>query len=415
MPAAIQQIQGWQIARKKIPSWAAVEGIVYPPHLNMEQCSSEQTARYKADIAGGGQRLVDLTGGFGIDFAFMSQRFKEAVYVEQNPQLCAISSKNFELLGLRNTEVVCADCCDYLKQMEPATTIYIDPARRDTGGKRTYAIADCTPNIIDLLPLMLQKSDNILIKLSPMLDWHKAVEDLQQVTDGHGSVNSVNIIGVGNECKELLIEIAPSPSGERLRVGASAGMGNGGASSARDGAGEGLLQLCLKTDNGDFTFYPFRPDDPSAINVDVNVSVNSQFFSSPSGRSGGAYAEPDDFVYLYEPHAVYMKAGHFEKIFGHNHPGLKIVSKDSHLLVSRSIPVEADGRVFRITGMSSLNKHDLKRHLAHLTRANISVRNFPLTAEQLRKRLKLKDGGDDYIFGTTLKDGSHVIIVCKKI
>ena len=191
---ALDQIAGRQTARKKLPSWAAVEGIVYPPHLSMEQCSSEQTARYKAGVAGRGRRLVDLTGGFGVDFSFMAQGFAEAVYVERQPALCDIARQNFDVLGLRQAEVVCADSEDYLRQMAPVDLIYIDPARRDTHGGRTYGISDCTPDVIALKPLLTAKARRVIIKLSPMLDWRKAVSDL-----GEQYVGKVHIVSVGTE------------------------------------------------------------------------------------------------------------------------------------------------------------------------------------------------------------------------
>ena len=214
MPFALQQIAGWQTARRKLPSWAAVEGIIYPPHLNMEQCSSEETARYKAkiisqdldisesrylDISKSHQVFIDLTGGFGIDFSLMSRPFKKRIYVERNPELCEIAQHNFQLLGL-DAEIVCGDAEEYLAQMPHANVVFLDPARRDQHGSRTYGIEDCTPNILELLPLLKEKADTMILKLSPMLDWRKVVNDL-------GGVSEVHIVSVDNECKELLLVI----------------------------------------------------------------------------------------------------------------------------------------------------------------------------------------------------------------
>ena len=195
---ALEQIAGRQKAKMKIPSWAETEGIIYPPHLSMEQCSSEQTARYKASIAGEGALVVDLTAGFGVDLAYISQGFKKAVHVEQQPQLCAISSENYKVWGLNHVEVVCGDCVDYLHQLDHADLIFLDPARRDEHGGRTYGIADCTPNVLEIRDELLEKADRVMLKLSPMLDWRKAVEDL-------GNVSEVHIVSVDNECKELLL------------------------------------------------------------------------------------------------------------------------------------------------------------------------------------------------------------------
>jgi hypothetical protein len=182
---ALQQIDGYRRAQEKLPSWAAVEGILWPTHLSMEQCSSEQTARYKAEVAGSGGLFVDLTAGFGVDAAFIAKGFQRAVCVELQPELCAISSANFRLLGLQQIEVVNGNGVEYLHTMASADLVFIDPARRDEHGGRTYGIADCSPNVLELLPLLEQKSNRVLLKLSPMLDWRKAVSDLRQASAVH--------------------------------------------------------------------------------------------------------------------------------------------------------------------------------------------------------------------------------------
>lgn len=241
MPLALQQIAGWQTARKKLPTWAAVDGILYPPHLNMEQCSSEQTARYKARIAArppknppeeglaeGEWGLVDLTGGFGVDFYFMAHGAnRPSLYVEKNPELCEIARHNFQVLGLE-CSVVCGTAADVLQRIGHAACIYLDPARRDEHGGRTYALEDCTPNVLELLPLLCQKADRIIIKLSPMLDWHCL--DLNVNVNDNVNLNAnlnananlgdisreVHIVSVGNECKELLLVLGvvePPPVG----------------------------------------------------------------------------------------------------------------------------------------------------------------------------------------------------------
>ena len=205
LQTALQQIAGRQTARRKLPSWAEVEGVIYPPHLNMEQCSSEQTARYKAKIAGEGESMVDLTGGFGVDFYWISQGFRQRTYVEQNEQLCAIAQENFRRLG-RSCCVCCCDTATYLTEMPRVSLAFLDPARRNEHGGRTYGIEDCTPNILELLPLLAQKADRILLKLSPMLDWRKAVSDLEKASpDGVFKVAEVHVVSVDNECKELLL------------------------------------------------------------------------------------------------------------------------------------------------------------------------------------------------------------------
>ena len=209
MPYALDQIQGWQIARRKLPKWAACDGVIFPPHLSMEQCSSEPTAQYKLNLAmewaervGHASRMTDLTGGFGVDFSFTSCAFAAATYVERNEQLCHIVEHNLPLLGLNNATVVCADAVEYLSTVEPQTMLFLDPARRDEHGAKTVMLADCTPDVVQLLPKLLEKSRFTMLKLSPMLDWHKAVDDLQ------GTVREVHIVSVGGECKELLLVLS---------------------------------------------------------------------------------------------------------------------------------------------------------------------------------------------------------------
>ena len=229
MPYALDQIQGWQIARRKLPKWAACDGVIFPPHLSMEQCSSEPTAQYKLNLAmewttlnselstqncrrqqfktqnskfKTSTRMTDLIGGFGVDFSFTSCAFAAATYVERNEQLCHIVEHNLPLLGLNNATVVCADAVEYLSTVEPQTMLFLDPARRDEHGAKTVMLADCTPDVVQLLPKLLEKSRFTMLKLSPMLDWHKAVDDL------HGTVREVHIVSVGGECKELLLVLS---------------------------------------------------------------------------------------------------------------------------------------------------------------------------------------------------------------
>ena len=357
---ALEQIAGRQKAKTKLPSWAAVDGIVYPPHLSMEQCSSEQTARYKALIAGKGALIVDLTAGFGVDMAFMSQGFQKAIYVERQAPLCAISSDNYKLLGLNHIEVICADGIDYLHQLEHADLIFLDPARRDDHGARTYGIADCTPNVLELRDELLKKADRVMLKLSPMLDWRKAVEDL-------GHVNEVHIVSVDNECKELLLILSKEEKPLKL--------------------------FCVNNDQ------VFEGDQGDWLNK----------------RSIAEIRVPDPLssqAYLFEPNASIMKAGCFTLL--EQRFNVSQLDKNSHLFVSDHDISDFPGRRFTIEKTTSMNKRELKTALAGIDRANITVRNFPLSVAELRKRLKLKDGGNLYLFATTLADGQHQLFLCRK-
>ena len=397
---ALQQIQGRQTARRKLPTWAAIDGIVYPPHLNMEQCSSEQTARYKATLCrrllkSSNSKLLDLTGGFGVDFAFMQEAFDEATYVELNPQLFAVATANFRTLGL-NVLCLNTDGVSFLKSLPnieniggsegkkaspswgrlegwggkkaspswgrlEGALIFLDPARRDDHGQRTYAISDCTPDILALKDELLQKADFVLLKLSPMLDWRKAVNDL-----GPQNVSEVHIVSVNNECKELLILLQQEAPPYTV--------------------------YCVN-DSQCFTYQPssFHQTELPSLHPSP-ITLHQK--------------------HLYEPNASIMKAGCFDALAARY--ALAPLSHDSHLFISPHPIDNFPGRQFLITATSTLNKRDLRTALQGITHANITTRNFPLSAPVLRQRLKLADGGDTYIFATTLADGSHILLICQK-
>lgn len=362
MTFALNQIQGWQTALKKLPSWAAVEGIVYPPHLNMEQCSSERTAGYKRDImrelldrTEGETTLVDLTGGFGVDVSFLSQVVGHAVYVERNADLCKIAAHNFDRLEIENVEVKNADSIEILGSLYHVNIIYMDPARRDSYGRKMISIHDCEPDVCGLYETLLERCDWLFLKLSPMLDWHEALSELPHVA-------RVVIVSVGNECKELLL--------------------------CCSSAFGGTTQLCCLTDYGRLEF-PVGGHRQSVVPIADDVSG-----------------------FLYEPDAAVMKSGLFPQLA--ERYGVKAVGTNSHLFVSDTLIRDFPGRRFQILSISTLNKKEMRTLLTGITQANVAVRNFPLTAVELRKRLKLKDGGDTYLFGTTAGGGSRLLIITKK-
>ena len=367
LPMALQQIAGRQTAQKKLPSWAAIEGVVFPPHLNMEQCSSELTARYKAEVV---RELcdhgvyLDLTGGFGVDFYWMSQPFQQRVYVEQNEALCAVAEHNFNILG-HACRVVSGTAAEVLKQTTRADAVFLDPARRDEHGARTYGIGDCTPNVLELLPSLMEKSHCVLLKLSPMLDWRKAVSDLHHVSEVH-------IVSVDNECKELLVVMSSDAELQRVVC----------------------VNLSADKEASLFAFHY-----PTVEAPDASLPIRS--------------ANLSPFHYLYVPNASIMKAGCFSELA--TRYAVCQLSSNSHLFVSADEVAVFPGRRFRIQAVTSMNKHELREQLAGIRQANISVRNFPLTAEALRKKLKLKDGGDTYIFATTDHNQQHKLFICCKI
>ena len=363
---ALDQIAGWQTARKKIPSWTAIEGMIYPPRLSMEQCSSEQTARYKAALVqrllkgDKGGNMADLTGGFGVDFSFLSPLFGEAVYVEQQDHLCKIAQENINRLGLGQSEVVHDDGVAYLQRMGQADLIYLDPARRDAHGARTYDITDCTPNLLEIKEELLQKARWVVVKLSPMLDWHKAVNDLQKVTEVH-------VVSVGNECKELLLVME----------------GND-----HEHPDERPLTIFCVNDGQVFTC------SMDEMNEGVRIAERIE-----------------KGMYLYEPNASMMKVGCFGVCAARYE--VQAIARNSHLFVSDTLIEQFPGRIFRIMAVSAMNKRELKTVLQDIKKANVAVRNFPLKADELRKRLKLADGGDIYLFGTTTEEDRHLVLVTK--
>ena len=380
MRMALQQIQGRQMARRKLPSWAAIDGIVYPPHLSMEQCSSEATARYKATMmhqltmcnapfhpavnsSSSNSTFLDLTGGFGVDTAFLSDLFGTTVYVERQPELCAIAQSNFATLGKAIT-TVCGDATDCLHQLQQhVALIFLDPARRDNHGDRTYSIADCTPNVLPLLPELLQKADHLLLKLSPMLDGRKAGADV-----GPQHVEQVHIVAVHGECKELLLLLSAQGS-QAPRI------------------------ICANDDIRE-EFALTADDCPTNLINPIN----------PNGHAP---------LFLYEPNAALMKAGLFAQLALRY--GIEALSPNSHLFASSHRVDDFPGRSFLLTDVSTMNKQELRSKVLPLKQANITVRNFPLSVAELRKRLKLREGGSNYVFATTLATGDKVLLVCQRL
>ncbi len=388
VPFVLNQVAGRQQARSKLPSWAAIDGIVYPPHLALEQCSSEAAARYKAAVlaacmdsvgAPGGDGepfdalLVDLTGGFGVDFTLMGRCVRRAVYVERQKQLHAVAAHNLNLLGLHEVQTVRADGTDYLHAMpvltgqvgphRPPVVVFLDPARRDAHGGKTYAIADCTPDVLALREELLAKSDFLLLKLSPMLDISEAVREL-----GQELVRQVHVVSVGGECKELLLVLSRH-------------------------SGQPAVLCCVN----DGSVFSCRLDEAGPQTVPTLASA--------------AELVPGRQVLLV-PNASVMKAGCFGALC--RRFGLRAVGSNSHLFVAAEAPVGFPGRAFRMEAVTSMNKKELRRTLAGIRRANVAVRNFPLSVAGLRKRLKIADGGDVYLFGTTTGRREHTLIICKK-
>ncbi|MBQ4039271.1 MAG: SAM-dependent methyltransferase, partial [Bacteroidaceae bacterium] len=357
MLLALTQIEAWQHATEKLPRWAATEGIIYPRRISMEQCSSQPTALYKASLMGG-TAFADLTGGFGIDCSYISRHFDKGYYIERNDELCEIATHNFALLGLHHIEVINSNSEQAVNNFEGLDWIYLDPARRDGAGKKVVALDDCEPDIVALHPALLKCADRIMVKCSPMLDITAACRQLHTVSDIH-------IVSVNNECKELLFiltaEECPAPTVH-----------------------------CINIKEGKEEKYTFLPDEE-----------NCNSFATEVGR------------FLYEPNASIQKAGCPPSLCSTY--SVKKLHHNSNLYTSDELAENFPGRTFEVASTCGFSKNGIKECTGDLKKANITVRNFPETVQQLRKRLKLGDGGDTYLFATTLADGRKVLIRCGKL
>ena len=372
---AIHQIAGWQKARVKLPSWALLDDIVYPRHLSLEQCSSETTARYKQQLC---KRLrkemgiingtfADLTGGFGVDSAFIAEAFDSGIYIEQDHLLCQCARHNFDVLHLHHIQVVEGDSMEIIDTLPLTGMLFIDPARRDDHGARTFAIADCTPDILPHLPQLLGKTDIMMVKLSPMLDWHHTMRSLNAVCPH--CVREIHIVATGNECKELLMVLSSKHTSQPVTLTCT----NDGQSF--------LTHLTVEDNN-----MPVPTVD------DITEALKAQW--------------------IYEPHAAIMKGGCFATIA--RKYGVKALSANSHLFVSEKPVIDFPGRQLRILHTTTLNKQQLREALKGIDRANITVRNFPMTAAQLRQKLRLADGGETYLMASTIGKNKHLVFICTK-
>ncbi len=355
----VRQVEGWQRLVKKVPSWAAVDALLYPPRLALEQCSGEAAARYKQAVVArlfpDGGTMADLTGGLGVDFSFMAHAFRHATYVERQAELCRLARHNFPLLGLEGATVAEGDGTDFLRAMQPVDLLFLDPARRDTAGRKTVMLEDCEPDVTRLLPLLREKARMTLLKLSPMLDWHRAVETL-------GCVSEVHIVAEGGECKDLLLVLADSDAEPRIHCA------------------DGMQH------------FTFMPSEESAAQVQYTARVGK---------------------YLYEPGAAMLKGGAF-KLAAVRY-GLQKLHPNSHLYTADQLAPDFPGRTFRVESISGFGKRELRQFCAGTAQANLSVRNFPSTVADLRRKLKLRDGGEAYWFATTLNDNQHVLVNCRKV
>ena len=354
----LRQIEGWQRLRTKVPTWAAQERLQYPARISLEQCSGEPAARYKASVA---ERIcanradfADLTGGLGVDFSFLAPLFRSSVYVEHNTELVKLARHNFPLLGFDSAKVVDMEAEEWLRLQETEySLLYLDPARRDAAGRKTVALADCTPDVSVLLPRLLALAPHVMLKLSPLFDLTLAERQLGCVAEAH-------FVESGGECRELLLVLSRDAS-----------------TSTR---------IVCRTDDAIFSFT--REEEAAACPEYVSCL--------------------DDTEYLYEPAPAVLSAGAFRLVAVRF--GLKKLSAQSHLYVSSALVRNFPGRTYRILRHSSFARAELARFKDGTRAAGLTVRGFPASVRDLRKRLSIAEGGTEQWFAATLADGTHRII-----
>lgn len=414
---ALVQIEGYQTARKKLPLWAENPQLVYPPRISMEQCSSETTALYKQQVVrrllqglSGPLSMADMTGGFGIDFSYLAPLFDRAYYIEQQEILCRIAQHNLKVLGLKQAEVLHGDGVERMPEQAPLTLVFIDPARRDQQGKKTVALSDCTPDLSAIQERIRSCSRFCMAKLSPMLDIHQALQELKGVSEVH-------VVSVDNECKELLLILA---SGETENTTGFA------TAEKRQETDDNLASATEKAEE----VAANKLEDASTTSISKQSNVKKpaetriccinlqkgeqQTFEYTAQEEASAEAVYTDQpgAYLYEPNTSLLKAGAYKCLCARF--GVRKLHPNSHLYTSDTLCADFPGRRFRVTGSRTFSKQDLKQIARDIPQANITIRNFPSTVQELRKKLKIKEGGDRYLFATTLKNEQRIILECLK-
>lgn len=363
IPFLVEQIASRKQIREKLPSWYENEDLVFPAKIAAEQCSSEQTAMYKQRLVSAEDLICDLTGGLGIDSFFFSKKVKELTYIERFPVYCEVARHNFQALGASNITVINENSTDILSMLLEVDAFYIDPARRGEGNKRVYALSDCEPDLSLILPDLFKKSPRVIAKLSPMAD-------IQQTLSLLPGTVAVHVLSVKNECKELIFDIR------------------------RDAGSVKSPQIhCVGfTSSGEEQSFDFTLSDEHDASSVLTANVKN---------------------YLYEPNASIMKAGAFKSIALRYQ--LEKFHVSSQLYTSSSLVTDFPGRKFRVEEYFPFSGKLCKTLAKEYPKANITVRNFPLSVEELRKRTKIKDGGDVYLFATTLANSEKVIIRCSRV
>lgn len=350
----LNQINGRQKAKNKLPEFFKAENIIFPPSRAMEQCSSEETAIYKNQLVSG-KNLLDLTGGFGIDSYYFSKNFENITYVEQNEDLVEIAEHNFKQLNVSNIQIQSVSSEQFLvNNQKYFDVVYIDPDRRNEH-QRLYQLLDCSPNVLQMLPQLFKITDKVLIKTSPFLDISKTIAEL-------GLVEKCVVVAVKNECKEVLYLLS-QPSTMPPKI----------------------IAVNLGSEQAELTFN-FQQEKKEKV-----------VFSSPLN-------------YLYEPNAAIMKSGAFNAIA--EKYKVKKIAPQSHLYTSKELVIDFPGRMFKVSFCCSYNLKEFAK--SEIKNASVTLRNFPDSIEKLKKKLRFKDGGSAYLFGTRDVKNQPIIIVVEK-
>jgi 16S rRNA G966 N2-methylase RsmD len=353
----VHQIKSRQKAKIKLPEWYQTKNIIFPHGVSMEQCSSEKTAKYKSELIQG-ESLIDLTGGTGVDTYYLSKKFEQTIYVERNKDLCELAKHNFSALG-SEISIEIGEAASYIeKQESDIDWFYLDPARRDDTNKKVFKVSDCQPDLNTLLPLLLKTKANVLVKLSPMLDIKEVINTLT-------NIKSIHVVSVDNECKELLLLIENEYQGE----------------------------IAI-----------------NAVNIGNEKRDKFSFTYTEENNAAPKFSPP--LEYLYEPNVSILKAGAFKTIV--DNFSLFKIHRHSHLYTSEALNNNFQGRIFKIIAIVPATHKALKPYLND-RKANLTVRNFPLTTNQLGQKLKIKDGGKVFIFATTILQDKHRLIICEKV
>ncbi len=351
----VTQIVSKKKSEKKLPTWFATENIYYPPKVNIEQTSSEVTANYKASLISG-DSVIDITGGYGVDCLSFAKKTKKVTHCELNTNLSTIVNNNYQQLKINNIRTISGNGIEFLKNTkENFDWIYIDPSRRDNSNKKVFLLKDCLPDVPANLELLFSKSNNILVKNSPILDISKTIEELCFVKEIH-------IIAITNEVKELLFVLEKNYADS----------------------------IEIKT-----------------VNLSKN---NTQLFDFQYlTKNTSTYSEPKK--YIYEPNSAILKSGGFHEV-SHQF-NINKLHQHSHLYTSNEL-IEFPGRRFIVEQISSYNKKEIQKYLKE-NKANITTRNFPETVAQIRKKTKIKDGGTQYLFFTTVNNDNLKVLICSQV